>query len=307
MQTCPKCGYVRTEGDAASPAECPRCGIIYEKFKITCLHCSKTSSANEITKPGMCPHCGIDIKSAAKSNASKSRASRNWGQVVSEFLRAQSSESTPTSTLRFRDWAIFAVIFYVAFYVIFSGDTSKSVPQERITSSPSVPDPRTVFRAGTQLESNEFATLVDKHFPNAKYLPDQTIQVRSAGKSYLIRTRKLSDTGPAIYEILSVSEGSATTPEQPVIGTRCDVDAAMQVTSNMRQMAEAQEFGDQKSLTFYADWWPTVRPRLREFVQAAADADACVTGKARRIDFYRSTGDRVAFADPNRGIKVLID
>lgn len=33
MKTCPKCGYTRQPEDAAPEYECPRCGIVYAKYK----------------------------------------------------------------------------------------------------------------------------------------------------------------------------------------------------------------------------------------------------------------------------------
>jgi len=80
---------------------------------------------------------------------------------------------------------------------------------ERVKGAPSpdqASDPRVVFRAGARMESDDLAKLLDKHFPNAKYFPNQTIQVTFESKPYLIQTRKLNwiGSGPAIYEIVSV-------------------------------------------------------------------------------------------------------
>jgi glutaredoxin len=33
MTTCPKCNYVRQPNDAAPSAQCPRCGVFYDKYK----------------------------------------------------------------------------------------------------------------------------------------------------------------------------------------------------------------------------------------------------------------------------------
>lgn len=35
MKTCPKCGYVRQPQDEAPDYECPKCGIVYAKFRAT--------------------------------------------------------------------------------------------------------------------------------------------------------------------------------------------------------------------------------------------------------------------------------
>lgn len=87
----------------------------------------------------------------------------------------------------------------------------------------------------------------------------------------------------------------------------CDISAATKVRSNFGQMMVAQEFRNQMAYSISADWWGTIRPRLGELVRAAANADACLAGKARRIDFYGPDGKRVAFADPNKGIRLLVD
>ncbi len=34
-RVCPKCGYQRSVGDAGSPGECPRCGVVYKRFDIS--------------------------------------------------------------------------------------------------------------------------------------------------------------------------------------------------------------------------------------------------------------------------------
>lgn len=56
--------------------------------------------------------------------------------------------------------------------------------------------------------------------------------------------------------------------------------------------------------TFNAGFWEVVEENLSALVTSISNADACVQGKARRIDFYRAGGRRVAFADPKQGIKI---
>jgi protein TonB len=57
--------------------------------------------------------------------------------------------------------------------------------------------------------------------------------------------------------------------------------------------------------TFSRSWWEVVEAKLTPTIEAIANADACLEGKARRIDFYRSGGKLVGFADPVLGIKIL--
>lgn len=66
-------------------------------------------------------------------------------------------------------------------------------------------DPRTIFKVGTRLESDQLGQLMDKHFPGAKYRPNNTIVVTHQGQTFVIAVQKLNETGiPAIYKIVSV-------------------------------------------------------------------------------------------------------
>lgn len=67
------------------------------------------------------------------------------------------------------------------------------------------PDPRTIFQSGQRFGSDELAKTIDRHFPKATFMPNQTVHVTSGGKSYVITTRKVP-AGSAIYEIVSVRE-----------------------------------------------------------------------------------------------------
>jgi hypothetical protein len=67
-------------------------------------------------------------------------------------------------------------------------------------------DPRNIFKVGAHFESDDFGQLMDKHFPNAKYSPNLTVQVDFEGKQYLIVTQKISHGSKAAYEILAVFE-----------------------------------------------------------------------------------------------------
>lgn len=72
---CPKCSYIRNESDAAPSTECPSCGVIFSKFKLTCPRCKHVASAEEVTKPGTCPECGVDINWFIQSTREKKRSS----------------------------------------------------------------------------------------------------------------------------------------------------------------------------------------------------------------------------------------
>lgn len=66
-------------------------------------------------------------------------------------------------------------------------------------------DPREIFKADARFESDELMRLIDKHFPSARYLPNNTVIVTYEAQTFVITARKLNDTDiPAIYKIVSV-------------------------------------------------------------------------------------------------------
>jgi hypothetical protein len=73
------------------------------------------------------------------------------------------------------------------------------------TRSVTVSDPRVIFTAGAQFESDELLKLIDNNYPNSKFHPDESIDVISEGKRYVIQTQKITFSGPAIYKIISVT------------------------------------------------------------------------------------------------------
>jgi hypothetical protein len=52
----------------------------------------------------------------------------------------------------------------------------------------------------------------------------------------------------------------------------------------------------------YATWTPNM---VEGMVATVADADACLTGRARKIEFRSPTDRLIARADPVRGIRML--
>lgn len=66
-------------------------------------------------------------------------------------------------------------------------------------------DPRTIFMAGASFESDQLVRLMDKHFPAARYRPNNTMLVTHEGQTFVITVQKLNEVGiPAIYKIVSV-------------------------------------------------------------------------------------------------------
>ena len=84
----------------------------------------------------------------------------------------------------------------------------------------------------------------------------------------------------------------------------CDRGAALVVLDNLRSMASVSEQG---GIVRY-EWGPSMDSqspdrRLR-LVRAAADADACVTGRAREMRHFLN-GRFFAVASPTSGIRLL--
>lgn len=64
--------------------------------------------------------------------------------------------------------------------------------------------PHEIFPVGEKIESNDLARLTDSNCPNAKFYPDERIEVSYQSKHYIVQTKKLNFTGPAYYEIQSI-------------------------------------------------------------------------------------------------------
>jgi len=52
---------------------------------------------------------------------------------------------------------------------------------------------------------DDLLKVIDKHFPGAIFSPDESIQIISGGDTYIIQTKKLNYSGPAYYEIVSIT------------------------------------------------------------------------------------------------------
>ena len=84
----------------------------------------------------------------------------------------------------------------------------------------------------------------------------------------------------------------------------CDREAASGAMTNIRAMAKVTDTGSH--LRF--EWWPALDnqspDRRMRFVRVAADADACLTGRAREHRHFLS-GRYFAVASPSSGIRSL--
>ena len=79
MKVCPKCGYARSPDDTAPKYECPKCGIVYEKF-LSASKAINEPKRNQVTPPVSSrsslrsPPDVVDSSAAAKVDASGTHA-----------------------------------------------------------------------------------------------------------------------------------------------------------------------------------------------------------------------------------------
>jgi len=69
-------------------------------------------------------------------------------------------------------------------------------------------------------------------------------------------------------------------------------------------MGTWQEAGGQLTFTWGSDWDHANSLQRLDLIKVFADSDACLTGKARQIKYYRK-GKLVGEASPVTGIKLL--
>ena len=84
----------------------------------------------------------------------------------------------------------------------------------------------------------------------------------------------------------------------------CDKAAARKVQSMLREMASWSEKEDRITFRWGSDWDQTASHQRLGLVRAFADSDACLTGRAREVNFYRM-GKLVGKASPTTGIRLV--
>ena len=67
--------------------------------------------------------------------------------------------------------------------------------------------PIEVFPVGERIEGDRLSRLTDSNCPNARFHSDERIEVRFHSQTLFIQTRKVTVTGPAFYEIISIKGG----------------------------------------------------------------------------------------------------
>ena len=70
-------------------------------------------------------------------------------------------------------------------------------------------DPLDILRLGETVEEGTLRFLVDAHCANARYLPDDRIELRYGGAKVDVETRKLDIAGATYYKIVSVGGWAA--------------------------------------------------------------------------------------------------
>ena len=84
----------------------------------------------------------------------------------------------------------------------------------------------------------------------------------------------------------------------------CERASAQKVQRMLREMAVWQEKGGVITFKWGADWDHAAPHERLGLVRSFADSDACLTGRAREINFYRF-GKLVAQASPTSGIRLV--
>ena len=88
----------------------------------------------------------------------------------------------------------------------------------------------------------------------------------------------------------------------PALG--CDRAASQKVQRLMHEMATWYDKDGVTTFKWGADWDDYAPHERLDMVTVFADADACLTGRAREINFYRH-GKLVAKASPSSGIRLI--
>lgn len=83
----------------------------------------------------------------------------------------------------------------------------------------------------------------------------------------------------------------------------CDKQAAQEVQTMMRDMGTWHEKNGAITFEWGADWDLATDSQRSGLIRTFADSDACLTGKPRKIKYYRK-GKLVGEASPTTGIKL---
>jgi len=83
----------------------------------------------------------------------------------------------------------------------------------------------------------------------------------------------------------------------------CDTAQAAKVQGMLHGMATWRAVGEKTEVKWGSDWDQYTPSEKTAMISTFANADACLTGKARTIEFYRN-GKLVGEASPTYGIRL---
>lgn len=92
----------------------------------------------------------------------------------------------------------------------------------------------------------------------------------------------------------------------PLVSFACDQNAARNVQAMLREMGTWQEKGGQVIFIWGSDWDYSNQQQKLGLIKTFADSDACLTGTAREIKYYRN-GKLVGIASPTSGVRLVDD
>lgn len=113
----------------------------------------------------------------------------------------------------------------------------------------------------------------------------------------MIAPMMMTGCGGSAPEATGEPRKQSHTPEQ--------VASAKAVLDGVRKLATLEDRGNALDVRFGYGVLPGLeRERVHQLITAIADADAVLSGRARRITFYDPTGKNIGAADPLWGIKL---
>ena len=135
----------------------------------------------------------------------------------------------------------------------------------------------------------------------AKQLQTENEQFRLGEEERITRWQR--DSAPPALQVRHERLDQSAAPNN--VNATCDSLWARSVRAYAAQAALIQELGEHAVYSFHAQSWPTIRPQVPQLVRAATNADICLTGRVRRIDYYAPDGTPVGFSDPRHGTSVI--
>ena len=86
----------------------------------------------------------------------------------------------------------------------------QTMSASQVTARPAVAvglckrQPLEIFPVGEKFQSNALSKLVDENCPNARFHPDERVEISYGTQRFFVQTKKLNYSGQAFYEIVSI-------------------------------------------------------------------------------------------------------